>query len=190
MVRISKAPEVRKQEIICAAMKLFYTKGYEETSIADIAKEMNVVPGLCYRYFKSKKELFEIAMDSYVKECSEKFLKVICDDKKSLKERMEDMTKLMLTQDDKNKYHDFYHKSGNEIMHEQLSIKIAKYLMPGLIKEIEKSCEKGEIHVQNAEIITNFIMYGQIGVLSCTDVSMEEKIKQIHGFIKLLIYIK
>ncbi|MCW7999779.1 TetR family transcriptional regulator, partial [Clostridium sp. cpc1] len=37
MVRISKDPEVRKQEILEAAMKLFYMKGYEATSMADIA---------------------------------------------------------------------------------------------------------------------------------------------------------
>ncbi|RDY22650.1 TetR/AcrR family transcriptional regulator [Romboutsia maritimum] len=187
MVRISKAPEVRKQEILDTAMRVFYTKGYESTSMADIAKEMNVVPGLCYRYFKSKQELFETAMDQYVKECGEKFLTVICDDKKTLTERMDDMTKLMLMQEDNSRYHDFYHKIGNEMLHEQLIIKIAKYLIPSLCKEFEKLCEKGEIHIENVEILTNFIMYGQIGVLSCEDISMEEKIKQIRGFINLIL---
>ncbi|KEH98023.1 TetR/AcrR family transcriptional regulator [Clostridium botulinum] len=190
MVRISKAPEVRKQEILDTAMKLFYKKGYESTSMADIAKEMNVVPGLCYRYFKSKQELFEIAMDSYVEECGQKFLKVICDDEKTLIERMDDMAKLMLIQEDNSKYHDFYHKTGNEILHEQLIIKIAKYLIPSLSKEFKKLCEKEEIYIENVQMMTNFIMYGQIGVLSCKDISMEEKIKQICGFINSILGIR
>ena len=61
MTRITKAPEERRQEIIDTAMKVFYEKGYEKTSISDIAKEMNVAQGLCYRYFSSKEELFDTA---------------------------------------------------------------------------------------------------------------------------------
>ena len=45
-MRISKEPEERKQEIVETAMKLFCEKGYEKTSISDIAKEMNVAQGL------------------------------------------------------------------------------------------------------------------------------------------------
>ena len=64
-MRISKDPEVRKQEIIDTAMKLFAEKGYEFTSMTDIAKEMNVVSGLCYRYFKSKEDLYKTAISLY-----------------------------------------------------------------------------------------------------------------------------
>ena len=48
-MRISKEPEARKQEILETAMKLFAEKGYEKTSISDIAKEIGVAQGLCYR---------------------------------------------------------------------------------------------------------------------------------------------
>ncbi|MFD3157216.1 TetR/AcrR family transcriptional regulator [Haloimpatiens sp. FM7330] len=187
MVRISKAPEVRKQEILDAAMRLFYTKGYEATSMADIAKEINVVKGLCYRYFKSKQELFDTAMEQYAQECGEKFLSVICNDKKTLMKRMDDMTKLMQSQDDSSKYHNFYHKLGNEMLHEQLMIKIAKYLIPHVNKELLKLSEKGEIHIENVEMTTYFIMYGQIGVLSCENIPMDKKIKQIRSFINSVL---
>ncbi|MEL5897908.1 TetR/AcrR family transcriptional regulator [Clostridium sporogenes] len=192
MVRISKDPEVRKQEILEAAMKLFYMKGYEATSMADIAKEINVVQGLCYRYFKSKQELFDIAMEQYAKECSEKFLTVICDDKKNLIERMDAMTELMQSQENNSKYHDFYHKVGNEMLHEQLMIKIAKNLIPSVSKELTKMAEKGEIQISSddVEIVTNFIMYGQIGVLGCENIPMDEKIKEMRKFIDLLLGIK
>ena len=65
MARITKAPEERRQEILDTAMKVFYEKGYEKTSISDIAREMNVAQGLCYRYFSSKEELFDTALDQY-----------------------------------------------------------------------------------------------------------------------------
>ena len=62
-MRISKEPEARKQEILETAMKLFAEKGYEKTSISDIAKEIGVAQGLCYRYFPSKDILFQTAVN-------------------------------------------------------------------------------------------------------------------------------
>ena len=56
-MRITKNPKVRKQEILDTALKLFGEKGYENTSIADIAKAIGVAQGLCYRYFPSKEAL-------------------------------------------------------------------------------------------------------------------------------------
>lgn len=50
-------------------MELFAEKGYEDTSMADIARRMGVVQGLCYRYFDSKRVLFREAMEQYVREC-------------------------------------------------------------------------------------------------------------------------
>lgn len=64
-MRISKEPAERKQEIIDTAMLLFYEKGYEKTSISDIAKAMNVAQGLFYRYFPSKEVLFDTAVEQY-----------------------------------------------------------------------------------------------------------------------------
>lgn len=57
MARITKLPEERRKEIIDTAIKLFYEKSYEKTTISDIAKEINVAQGLCYRYFPSKEAL-------------------------------------------------------------------------------------------------------------------------------------
>ena len=50
-VRIIKDPEERKQEIIEAALHLFSQKGYEHTTIQDIAKYLNISQGLCYSLF-------------------------------------------------------------------------------------------------------------------------------------------
>ena len=65
MPRITKEPAERRQEIIDTAMRLFYEKGYERTSITDIAREMGVAQGLCYRYFASKESIFDTALEQY-----------------------------------------------------------------------------------------------------------------------------
>ena len=48
-MRVSKASEERRQEILDAAMRVFYEKGYEKTSISDIALKLGVAQGLIYR---------------------------------------------------------------------------------------------------------------------------------------------
>jgi AcrR family transcriptional regulator len=56
---ISKEAEVRKKEIIQAAMELFREKGYGKTTIADINKRVGVTKGAFYYHFSSKEDLLE-----------------------------------------------------------------------------------------------------------------------------------
>lgn len=53
-----KNPE-RRQELMTAAQRLFYTKGYENTSINDIAQAAGVTKGAFYHYFDSKEDVIE-----------------------------------------------------------------------------------------------------------------------------------
>ena len=62
MPRITKDPTERRQEILDTALKLFWEKGYEKTSMTEIAQAMQVAQGLCYRYFPSKEALFQTAV--------------------------------------------------------------------------------------------------------------------------------
>ena len=95
MARISKPPEVRRQEILDTAMELFAEKGYEDTSMADIARRMGVVQGLCYRYFDSKRVLFREAMEQYVRECCAAGLPIIHDRSRTIRQRLDDMEMTM-----------------------------------------------------------------------------------------------
>ncbi len=62
MTRVSKPPEIRKQELIDAALALFMEKGYESVSVRDILKVVNGHPGMFYYYFESKQEIYNEAM--------------------------------------------------------------------------------------------------------------------------------
>lgn len=54
----------RKQEFLATALELFYTKGYEHTTIQDIIDRMGVSKGAFYHYFESKEDvIISIAMD-------------------------------------------------------------------------------------------------------------------------------
>ena len=53
-----KNPE-RRQELIAAAQQLFYTKGYESTSVNDIIQAVGVSKGAFYHHFDSKTAVLE-----------------------------------------------------------------------------------------------------------------------------------
>ncbi len=55
--------EERREKIILAGLKVFCEKGYEGTTVDDITKKANCSHGLFYHYFKSKKELFNEAVN-------------------------------------------------------------------------------------------------------------------------------
>lgn len=54
--------EESKTKIIAVALQLFSKKGFDNTSISDIAKEAGISKGLTYNYFNSKDELLEATL--------------------------------------------------------------------------------------------------------------------------------
>ncbi len=66
MVRVSKDPEKRRQELIDAAQRLFMAKGYDQTAVSDIVKELNVAQGTFYYHFESKAEILEEVIKRYI----------------------------------------------------------------------------------------------------------------------------
>ena len=51
--------DFRRQQILTAAWECFAEKGYQETTIRDIADRMSLSTGIIYSYFKGKDELLE-----------------------------------------------------------------------------------------------------------------------------------
>jgi AcrR family transcriptional regulator len=49
--------EARRGEILDAAERIFTTKGYNESGIADIAAELGIGHGTFYRYFENKSDI-------------------------------------------------------------------------------------------------------------------------------------
>lgn len=58
-MRVRKDPEVRRKELMDAAMELFVSVGYDKTMVADIVKKAGVAKGTFFYYFPSKEEVLE-----------------------------------------------------------------------------------------------------------------------------------
>lgn len=186
MTRITKAPEERRQEIIDTAMKVFYEKGYEKTSISDIAREMNVAQGLCYRYFSSKEELFDTALDQYAGRQVEQ-ISAVLDEQMTLADIIEKMPTFVEVENDNSYAQKICHETGNLKFHNQLSLKICSKLQPIVSNLLAKANERGEVHIQDTETAASFCVYGQLGTLFNQKLAPEEREERIRTFLLQLI---
>ena len=54
---------VTRQKILTSALKMYASKGYQKTTVDEIAKTAGVSVGVAYRYFKNKKELLLASLE-------------------------------------------------------------------------------------------------------------------------------
>jgi AcrR family transcriptional regulator len=80
MTRIVKAPDERRSELIAYAQKLFYSKGYESTSVRDIVDEVGVAKGTFYYYFDSKTAVLEAVVDELIAQAQVILQEIVADE--------------------------------------------------------------------------------------------------------------
>jgi AcrR family transcriptional regulator len=68
LARVAKDHQERRQEFLDTARELFYSKGYEETSVNDILQKLDLSKGTFYHYFKSKEELLDELVEHLTKD--------------------------------------------------------------------------------------------------------------------------
>ncbi|WP_373482940.1 TetR/AcrR family transcriptional regulator [Acetobacterium sp.] len=74
-----KEGAVRKQEILMVARELFVTKGYEQTSVNDILKIVDIAKGTFYYYFASKEEVLAAIILDIVEEGAKRAEQILKD---------------------------------------------------------------------------------------------------------------
>jgi TetR/AcrR family transcriptional regulator, transcriptional repressor for nem operon len=58
--------ETTKEHILDTAFKLFSSKGFKEITMQDLVRASGLSKGAFYHYFKSKKEIYELALEKYL----------------------------------------------------------------------------------------------------------------------------
>ena len=69
---VKKSADVRRGELLAAAQALFFTKGYEATTVADIMERAGVSKGGFYHHFTAKDDLLEALGESMAAEAVER----------------------------------------------------------------------------------------------------------------------
>lgn len=168
-MRIVKDPEVRKKEILRGALKVFSKKGYDKTTITDISKELGISQGLCYRYYASKEEIYDAALEEYSDHIVNSNIKRFDDDKRSFKEKIMDFSgnveEYQTPESDDELMYELFHGENSQKMHDQLMMKTASKLVPYIKKELQTAKDNGEIRISDIDAFAYFFVYGQVGML-------------------------
>ena len=168
-MRIVKDPDTRKQEILLGALKVFSQKGYDRTTITDIARELGISQGLCYRYYASKEAIYDAALEDYANYIATANLKRFKSDKRSFKEKIRSFSGAMKEyrkpETDNEQLYELFHGENSQKLHDQLMMKVASKLVPHIADELQRAKENGEIHVSDVGAFAYFFVYGQLGML-------------------------
>lgn len=198
MKRNVKLPEIRKQELITAALKLFYANGYEKTSIRDILDEVGGEVGMFYHYFKSKDEIFELAVEYFLNEYVADFSEVSSYDSKSFQQRLDSL--ITLQSEAIIKYKNIWSDKIHWSMASAIYKKTLERLIPYVEALISMAINNNEISLKTENVniheITLFLIYGISGVLhekpltELTQTELMKKQQDIRNLIAQFLMIK
>lgn len=189
-MRTVKEPDVRRQEILDGAIRVFAGKGYDKTTIADIARELNISQGLCYRYYASKEEIYDAALEKYADLIVRENLRKTSFDM-PIRELIDNITGRMeylreAEKEDQGLYK-LFHSQNSRRMHDELFLKVAKKLIPYVQEHLRKAKENGEITIEDTDGAAIIGIYGWVGLLLTKDLTDEERMKKIRlAWYKLL----
>ena len=87
-MRDVKEPEIRRTEIMDAAMILFMEKGYTNTTTQDIVDKVNISRGLLYYHFKNKEDILYCLVERYSERLLKDIYSIVYDEDKSAIEKI------------------------------------------------------------------------------------------------------
>ncbi len=174
MKKNSKKPEIRKQELIEIASRLFEEKGYEAVSVRDILTEVDGAPGMFYYYFKSKQDIYIAAMERYISERLERKCKMIEDTEISFEEKVP-VLRSMIKEDISGYLERYNPEMDNSISDSSYKIWELVQMISRMIKPYSKFILQGieekklsnnmGITEENAEAYAMFVLYGAWGMI-------------------------
>jgi len=161
MVRITKAPEERRQEIIETAKKLFRDRGYNNTPVEAIIKEMGVAKGTFYYYFKSKEEVLEAIVDHTLDQIVKMAEQVADDASMNALTKMELLlSNSQIGDEDTKDVAEHLHLPANRELHEVTNIQTVLRLSPVLAKIVEQGNEEKVFNAKRPLETIQFLLTG------------------------------
>lgn len=160
MARPFQDPEIRKKEILDAAEALFHSKGYQQTAVSDIVREISVAKGTFYYYFSSKEELIESLIYRHLAQFHYDLEELVSSRNILPHRKIESIIPII--------YKTIHHKEGllleylynDQYLHliDKLFRQARKILSPFLMRIIEEGRDENAFHVDHAKTTVNCIL--------------------------------
>ncbi|AHA72384.1 MULTISPECIES: TetR/AcrR family transcriptional regulator [Bacillus] len=159
MKRISKEPDIRRQELMDIGFELYMKNGMKGFGIKDVVNHAGVATGLFYYYFKSK----EIFVDEVLNDCIVKNMELIeeilVSNERSVMQKMKDSLDIFWTFIEKLAPYKNVSSFQTE-QHFQLEQKLFARMQPLIRQVIEEGVNIGVFYTDNSLLASGFILYG------------------------------
>lgn len=181
-----KEGEVRRREILVAARELFVSKGYEQTSVNDILKVVDIAKGTFYYYFSSKEEVLEAIILDIVEEGARRAENVLKDKSVPLVNRI--MMAIMAQTPEfegSDEIKEEMHKVENTKLERLYLRAMLKRMTPVLEEPVLEGIERDIFHMEYpTECIESILLLGHM-MFDCDvfEWKMEDYPKKIKAFL-------
>ncbi|MGX5647210.1 TetR/AcrR family transcriptional regulator [Bacillus cereus] len=159
MKRISKEPDVRRQELMDIGFELYMKNGMKGFGIKDVVNHAGVATGLFYYYFKSKENFVDEVLNDCIVKNMELIEEILVSNERSVMQKMKDSLDIFWTFIEKLAPYKNVSSFQTE-QHFQLEQKLFARMQPFIRQVIEEGVKTGIFYTDNSLLASGFILYG------------------------------
>lgn len=176
----------RRSEILDMARSMFFSNGYEGTSINNLIKKLGIAKGTFYHYFKSKEELLDQVINEVNTEIVKNISEIASLDRSADEKIFMAISALKV--ENHNMITDHMHKPENALLHQKTLNSILKDITPYFEKIIEEGNRSNVFSCKYPKESMYIFLCSAINLLDdgVVDFSNDEKESIFRALIELL----
>lgn len=163
-MRSVKEHEVRRNEILDTAEKLFLSKGYMKATVNNILQEVGIAKGTFYHYFKSKEEVMDAIILRIIEADVEAAKKIASDPTIPVIEKLPQILLAQAPKDggQKERMIEQFHKPKNAEMHQKSLVQSVLHLTPILTEVIQQGIKESVFKTAYPQETVEFLLVSAI----------------------------
>jgi AcrR family transcriptional regulator len=163
MARVTKEPDVRREELLDVALDLCVSDGFESTSVERITNAAGVAKGTFYHYFTSKQDLLAQLVGRFGNDLLEHLASEMALETGGALERLRALIRIsaswkMERVDTSLSYVPFLYKDENYTLRHQLFSEWLERTRPLLLGIVEQGAREGAFDVEDPDATTSVIL--------------------------------
>lgn len=185
-----------RKEILQISQQLFNTKGFAETSISEIMRNVGMAKGGFYYYFESKDQILDELVEGYIDSKISKVENIVKNNYLNALEKLKQMFIAEMEHD--IQYHqpnNHLHNIQNVDMHQRILVKMVKKYAPVIneviLQGIEENIFKVNYPLEASEfLVSGFHFLSDLGIFSWNQEEYIRKIKVTEEIIEKTLSIE
>jgi len=188
-MRTIKEPEIRKNEILDAAEKLFTAKGYEAATINDILAETNIAKGTFYYHYKSKEDVLDGIIKRRIDAGLEQAKALAADPRLGVEEKL--LSVILAQKPQKPAEEEILpviHEPANALLHQKILSEYVTRLSPILTDIIQEGIDKKIFDTPYPKEITEILLSAGLVIFDTAYFrrTREEHTRRVSAFINTI----